>query len=144
MRLDYSKASPDGYRALLSMYGHLRNSDLAPALLHMIYLKVSQINGCPYCVDLHWQDAAKAGVEGRKLNAVSNWKHMPFFTETERAALALAEEITLLPDQEVSDGVYENAKQYFNDKDLLDLSFAIAHMNMLNRVAITFHKVPEK
>ncbi|WP_008582220.1 carboxymuconolactone decarboxylase family protein [Niabella soli] len=144
MRLDYSKASPEGYRALLGMYGYLRNSALSPALLDIVYLKVSQINGCPYCVDLHWQDAIKAGVEGRKLNAVSNWKHMPFFTEAERAALALAEEVTLLPDQEVSDGVYEKARQYFNDKDLLDLSFAIAHMNMLNRVAITFHKVPEK
>lgn len=144
MRLDYSKVSPDGYRALLSMYGYLKNSTLPSALLHIVYLKVSQLNGCPYCVDLHWRDAIREGVDGRKLNAVSNWKHMPFFTETERAALSLAEEVTLLPGQEISDRVYENAKQYFNERELLDLTLALGHMNMLNRVAITFHKVPEK
>ncbi|ANH80343.1 alkylhydroperoxidase [Niabella ginsenosidivorans] len=144
MRLEYSKVAPEGYKALLGMYGYLKNSNLPAGLLHMVYLKVSQINGCPYCVDLHWKDAVQAGIDGRKLNAVSNWKHMPFFTEAERAALALAEEMTVLPGQEVSDAVYEEAKRCFDDKNLVDLSLAIAHMNMLNRVAITFHKVPEK
>ena len=144
MRLEYNNVAPDGYRTLLGMYGYLKNSNLPAGLLHMVYLKVSQINGCPYCVDLHWKDGIQAGIDGRKLNAVSNWKHMPFFTETERAALALAEEMTVLPGQEVADTIYEQAKNVFDDKDLVDLSLAIAHMNMLNRVAITFHKVPER
>jgi len=143
MRIDYAAIAPEGYRASLSMYGYLGKTNLAPVLLHIVYLRVSQINGCPYCVDLHWKDAIGEGMEPRKLNGISNWKHMPFFTDAEKAALALAEEMTLLPGQEVSSSVFEAARQHFDDKDLTDLGFAIAHMNMLNRVAITFHKVPE-
>lgn len=143
MRIDYAATAPEGYKAVLAMYGYLRKTNLVSALLHMVYLRVSQINGCPYCVDLHWKDAIAEGVEPRKLNGVSNWKHMPFFTAAEKAALALAEDITLLPAQEVRDAVFDEARGYFSDKDLTDLSFAIAHMNMLNRVAITFHKVPD-
>ncbi|SDC09267.1 carboxymuconolactone decarboxylase family protein [Niabella drilacis] len=142
MRIDYAATAPEGYKALLAMYGYLKKTDLAPALLHMIWLRVSQINGCPYCVDLHWKDAIAAGTEPRKLNGVSNWKHMPFFSAAEKAALAFAEEMTLLPAQEVSASVFDAARLHFDDKDLTDLSLAIAHMNMLNRVAITFHKVP--
>ncbi|WP_026309757.1 carboxymuconolactone decarboxylase family protein [Niabella aurantiaca] len=143
MRIDYAATAPEGYKTLLAMYGYLKKTDLATALLHIVYLRVSQINGCPYCVDLHWKDAIAEGMEPRKLNGVSNWKHMPFFTAAEKAALALAEEITLLPGQAVSEAVYEEACRYFEEKELVDLSLAIAHMNMLNRVAITFHKVPE-
>ncbi|WP_300597931.1 carboxymuconolactone decarboxylase family protein [Niabella sp.] len=143
MRLNYTTVAPEGYRTLLAMYGYLSKTALAPALLHLVYLRVSQINGCPYCVDLHWKDAIQVGEEPRKLNGVSNWKYMPFFTPLEKAALAYAEAITLLPGQEVSDAVYNEARQHFQDKDLVDLGLAIAHMNMLNRVAITFHKVPE-
>lgn len=143
MRLNYTTVAPEGYRTLLAMYGYLKKTALAPALLHLVYLRVSQINGCPYCVDLHWKDAIQAGEEPRKLNGVSNWKYMPFFTPLEKAALAYAEAMTLLPGQEVSDAVYNEARQHFQDKDLVDLGLAIAHMNMLNRVAITFHKVPE-
>ncbi|MBZ4187746.1 carboxymuconolactone decarboxylase family protein [Niabella beijingensis] len=144
MRIDYAATAPDGYKTLLAMYGYLKTTDLAPVLLHIVYLRVSQINGCPYCVDLHWKDAVREGEEPRKLNGVSNWKYMPFFTPAEKAALALAEEMTLLPGQEVSAAAFEEARLHFNDKDLTDLSLAIAHMNMLNRVAITFHKLPAK
>lgn len=144
MRIDYAATAPEGYRTLLAMYGYLKKTELAPALLHLVYLRVSQINGCPYCVDLHWKDAIQAGEEPRKLNGVSNWKYMPFFTPLEKAALGYAEAITLLPGQEVSDAVYDEARQHFEEKALVDLGLAIAHMNMLNRVAITFHKVPER
>ncbi|MGJ7032888.1 carboxymuconolactone decarboxylase family protein [Niabella hirudinis] len=143
MRIDYAATAPEGYKTLLAMYGYLRKTSLAPALLHLVYLRVSQINGCPYCVDLHWKDAVAAGEKPRKLNGISNWKYMPFFTGAEKAALAFAEDMTLLPGREVSDSVFEVARQYFNDKDLTDLALAIAHMNMLNRVAIAFHKLPE-
>lgn len=143
MRIDYAATAPEGYKTLLAMYGYLKKTGFATDLLHIVYLRVSQVNGCPYCVDLHWKDAIAEGVAPRKLNGVSNWKHMPFFTAAEKAALAFAEAITLLPGQEVNEGVYQEARRYFGEKELVDLSFAIAHMNMLNRVAITFHKVPE-
>ena len=144
MRIEYSKVSPEGYRSLLAMYGYLKTSSLPSALLHIVYLRVSQINGCPYCVDLHWQDAIKEQEDPRKLNAVSNWKFMPFFSDVERAALEWAEEMTKLPGQEVSDAVYEMATKHFDDRELVDLSLAISHMNMLNRMAIAFHVVPTK
>ncbi|GAB3007798.1 carboxymuconolactone decarboxylase family protein [Niabella terrae] len=142
MRIDYSKTAPEGYKALLSMYGYLKTSTLASDLLHLVYLRVSQINGCPYCVDLHFRDAVAGGANPRQLNAVVIFRQMPFFSEKERAALELAEAMTLLRDQEVPEAVFTEALRVFGEKDLTDLSLAIAHMNMLNRVAITFHKVP--
>lgn len=143
MRINYGTVAPEGYKTLLTMYGYLKTTDLPQSLLHIVFLRVSQINGCPYCIDLHWKDAVRDGEDQRKLNAVVNWKQMPFFSEKEKAALALAEAITLLKDQEVPDHVFRDVRVQLNEKDLVDLSFAIAHMNMLNRVAITFHKVPE-
>lgn len=144
MRIDYSSVAPEGYKTLLVMYGYLKTADLPQSLLHIVFLRISQINGCPYCIDLHWKDAVHSGEDPRKLNAVINWKPMPFFSEKEKAALALAEAMTLLKDQEVPDNIFNEARAQFDEKDLVDLSLAIAHMNMLNRVAITFHKIPEK
>lgn len=144
MRINYNSVAPEGYKILLSLYGYLKTTDLAQSLLHIVFLRVSQINGCPYCIDLHWKDAVQSGEDMRKLNAVVNWMSMPFFSEKERAALALAEAMTLLKNQEVPESIFNQARVHFSDKDLVDLSLAIAHMNMLNRVAITFHKVPEK
>ena len=144
MRIDYTAIAPEGYRTLLAMYGYLKTSGLSRPLLHIVFLRVSQINGCPYCIDLHWKDAISEGEDPRKLNAVINWKQMPFFSEKEKAALSLAEAMTLLPGQEVPEPVFDMARTHFSEKELVDLSFAIAHMNMLNRVAITFHKIPEK
>ncbi|MEE6187453.1 carboxymuconolactone decarboxylase family protein [Niabella digestorum] len=144
MRIDYGTVAPEGYKTLLAMYGYLKHTALPASLLHIVYLRVSQINGCPYCIDLHWKDAINSGEDARKLNAIVKWKDMPFFSKKEKAALALAEAMTILKDQEVPEAILNEARQHFNEKDLVDLSFAIAHMNMLNRVAITFHKVPEK
>jgi AhpD family alkylhydroperoxidase len=143
MRINYGSIAPEGYKILLTMYGYLKTTDIPPFLLHIVFLRVSQINGCPYCIDKHWKDDVQAGEDQRKLNAVVNWKSMPFFSEKEKVTLALAEAMTLLKGQEVPDHIFDDARTQFNEKDLVDLSFAIAHMNMLNRVAITFHKVPE-
>lgn len=144
MKLNYATIAPEGYKALLSIYSYLGTTELSPSLLHILYLRISQVNGCPYCVDLHWKEAIREGIDSRKLNAVAVWRHMPFFDDKEKAALALAEAVTLLKDQQVPADVYDLAQKFFSEKEMTDLTFAIAHMNMLNRVAITFHKVPEK
>jgi alkylhydroperoxidase family enzyme len=93
-------------------------------------------------VDLHWRDAIKAGEDPERLNAVVLWRDMPFFTDREKAALAWAEAVTCLRDQRVSDEEFENARHHFTDKELVDLTFAVANMNALNRIAIAMHQTP--
>jgi AhpD family alkylhydroperoxidase len=141
-RLPYASISPDGFQPLQTLSDYAKQSGLESALLHIVYLRISQINGCPYCIDLHWRDARAEGVDERKLNGVVLWRDMPFFSDRERAALAWAEAVTLLRDQHVSDEEFGKARAHFNDKELVDLTLAIANMNALNRVAIAFHSVP--
>lgn len=84
-RIDHRKASPEGYRAIGAAHKYIAGCGLPPALIHLVYLRVSQINGCSYCVDLHYRDALGAGVDPRKINHVVTWFESPFFTERERA-----------------------------------------------------------
>jgi AhpD family alkylhydroperoxidase len=141
-RLPYATIAPEGFGHVLALSNYLAKSELGENLLNLVYLRVSQINGCPYCVDLHWRDARKSGEDERRLNALIVWRDAPFFTERERAALAWAEAVTRLRDQRVPDEEFEKAKSQFTDKELVDLTFAISHMNSLNRIAIGFHVTP--
>ena len=141
-RLDYAAVAPQGYRALIALYRYLPESGLDPRLIHLVFLRVSQINGCAYCVDLHWQDALKAGDTPRRLNSVVTWRETPFFDARERAALAWAEALTRIADTHAPDGDYDAARAVFSDKELVDLSFAISFMNGLNRIGIAFRKTP--
>ena len=141
-RLPYATIAPEGFGHILALSSYLAKSGLGEKLLNLVYLRVSQINGCPYCVDLHWRDARKSGEDERRLNALVVWRDTPFFTERERAALAWAEAVTRLRDQHVSDKEFEKAKGQFTDKELVDLTLAIANMNALNRIAIAFHVTP--
>ena len=142
-RLPYASISPDGFQPFRTLDKYLKTSSgLESTLLHIVYLRVSQINGCPYCVDLHWRDARAEGEDERKLNGVVLWRDMPFFSQRERAALAWAEAVTRLRDQHVSDEEFAEAHKVFNDKEIVDLTMAIANMNAMNRVAIAFLAVP--
>lgn len=141
-RLPYASIAPEGTKHLYALHGYLAKSEVGEGLLNLVYLRVSQINGCPYCVDLHWQDARKSGEDDRRLNAVIVWRDTPFFTDRERAALAWAETVTHLRNQHVSDEEYQNAKNLFTDKEFVDLTLAIALMNALNRIGIGLHQTP--
>jgi AhpD family alkylhydroperoxidase len=141
-RLDYRAASPDGFKSYLDQYKYIAGCGLEDTLIQMLYLRVSQINGCPYCVDLHWKDAVKAGIDARKLNALTVWRDTPFFSDKERAALAWADSVTRLHGKRVSDADYDAMKAQFSDKQITDITYAVAHMNALNRIAIAFHKMP--
>lgn len=141
-RLSYSSIAPEGFGHFRALNRYIEGSGLELSLIHIVYLRVSQINGCPYCVDLHWSDARREGVDDRKLNGVILWREMPFFNDRERAALAWAEAVTRLEHQHVSDEEYTKAREQFNDKEISDLTFAVAHMNALNRIAIAFHNTP--
>lgn len=110
----------------------------------MVELRVSQINGCVYCVDLHSRQLRKEGEPEQRIDCVAVWREAPFYDERERAALAWAEAVTRVETTGVPDSDYENALDQFEEKELVDLTFVIANMNLMNRIAISFRKMPDK
>lgn len=143
LRLKYWTAAPQAAKHLGSLYAYISRSDLPPALVLLVYLRVSQVNGCAYCVDLHYREATAAGEDPRRLNAVAAWREAPFFSDRERAALAWAEAVTRLPDAAPSDESYARLRTHFEEKELADLTYAIALMNTYNRLAVSFGRGPE-
>lgn len=141
-RLDFSKASPSAYKALLGVENIVRESGLEASLLELVKLRASQINGCGYCVDMHAADARKAGESERRLYAVAVWRETPFFTARERAALAWAEALTRLSQQPELEREYGALKEQFSDKEMVDLTLAVTAINSWNRMAIGFGVQP--
>lgn len=131
----------DGKRVMgaLQHFGtHLMRSDLPENLLHLIYYRVSQINGCAYCLDMHSKDLLAAGENAQRLFVMDAWRETPFFTEQERAALSWAEAVTKLENGEVPQEVYDEAARYFTGSQLMDLTLGIAAINTYNRFNIAF------
>lgn len=141
-RMDYRKVAPEGYRAFGAVHRYIGQCGLEESLVHLTYLRISQINGCAYCVDLHFRDALKCGVEARKINAVAAWREMPFFSPRERAAFGWAESLTHVSTTGAPDADYEALKPHFSDKEIADLTFAVALMNGLNRMGVGFRLAP--
>ncbi len=142
-RLDYRVIAPDGYKAFGRVHHYVGSCGLEPTLIDLVYLRVSQINGCAFCVDLHWRDLVKNGVSERKINGVAAWEESTFFSARERAAFAWAESLTLVAQTRAPDATYQAAKSVFNDKELVDLSYAVALMNAYNRLGVGFRRPPE-
>ena len=143
-RLNYASVSPNGYKAFGSVHKYIATSGLEESLINLIYLRVSQINGCAYCVDLHTRDAEKAGESSRRLHNVVTWREAPFFSERERAALAWAESLTLVAETKAPDADYEPLRRHFSEKEIADLTYTIALMNALNRLGVGFRRSPAK
>ena len=142
-RVDYAKASPDGFKAFGGAYVYLRKSGLSEELLYLVYLRVSQINGCAYCIDMHSRDLLKFGVTVEKLVLVPAWREAgELFSARERTALAWAETVTRVAETSVPDADYEAAAAEFSDKELSDLTYAIGLMNAFNRFGVTFRSTP--
>jgi AhpD family alkylhydroperoxidase len=142
-RLDYAKASPEGFKALGGVYVFIQKSGLPKELVNLVYLRVSQINGCAYCIDMHSRDLLKAGIAVDKLVLVPVWRDAgEVFSTRERVALAWAETVTRVAETGVSDADYEAAAAEFSDKELTDLTYAIGLMNVFNRLGITFRTTP--
>ena len=142
-RLDFYKASPDAIKAMLALSASVAKLGLEPALLELVKLRASQINGCAFCIDMHATDARKGGETERRLYAVSAWRETPFFTPRERAALAWTEAITQISTVGAPDATYEALSAQFTDKERMDLTLAIAAINGWNRLAIAFRKMPD-
>jgi AhpD family alkylhydroperoxidase len=144
MRLDYNKASPGGVKALGGVYGYVMQSGLEDVLVDLVYLRVSQINGCAYCLDMHTRDLIKKDVTPEKLALVqASHEAGPLFTDREKAALAWAESVTRVVDTHVPDDDFKVAAAVFSERELADLTMAIGLMNVYNRLAISFRRAPD-
>jgi AhpD family alkylhydroperoxidase len=141
-RLDASKVSPDAYRAIMGLELYVRHSGLEPSLIELIKLRASYMNGCAYCVDMHSKDARVAGETEQRIYSVPVWREAPFYSDRERAALAFAEAVTAIGQAGVPDDVYDDAKRFFSEEELVKLTMAIVTINAWNRVAITFRTEP--
>ena len=137
-RLDFRALAPELYKAQAGLNAQIARSSLGVQLLELVYLRVSQINGCAFCLDMHSKDARAAGEDEQRLYLLSAWREAPCYTPRERAALAWAEAVTLLKDQEVGDAQYHAAREHFDDKALVDLTLAIVAINGWNRLSIAF------
>jgi AhpD family alkylhydroperoxidase len=137
-RIDYRKASPGAFQAMLGMESYVRQCGLEHALLELVKTRVSQINGCAYCLDMHTKDARAAGETEQRLYLLAAWRETTFYSERERAALAWAEALTQLSGNEVSDELYSQVRRHFDEKSTVDLTLAIVTINGWNRLAIPF------
>ena len=142
-RLNYTTVAPAGAKALGGVYGYIQQCGLPTPLVNLVYLRVSQINGCAYCIDMHSHDLLEEGMASKKLALVPAWREGgALFDDTERAALAWSETVTRVAETGVPDAEYEAAAAVFDRKQLADLTIAIGLMNAYNRMAISFRATP--
>lgn len=143
-RLDYNQIAPGAVKALGGVYGYVSQSGLPSDLIELVYLRISQINNCAYCLDMHSRALAKMGLGPEKLALVQAWAEAgQLFTATERAALAWAETVTRVAETGVPDEAFIAARTVFNEKQLVDLTVAVGLMNAYNRMAISFRNTPQ-
>ncbi len=142
-RLDPQAISPDAFKPLFRLQAFVNHSSgLEPALLNLVWLRASQINGCAECIDLHTKDARALGETEQRLYELSAWREAPFYSDRERAAFAWTEAVTQVSQTHVPDDVFEQAKRQFSDLELVNLTMAVALINCWNRFNIAFRKVP--
>lgn len=138
-RASYQKAAPDVFQGMLALSAVVQKSGLAPGLVDLVNYRVSQINGCAYCLDMHSKDLRARGETEQRIYMLSAWREVPdLYNARERAALAWAEAVTRLTDQEVSDEVYDQARKEFSDKELAQLTLGIVAINGWNRLNVAF------
>ena len=133
--------NPEPYRALAGIEAYLRKSGLDAKLLHMLKLRASQINGCAYCIDMHWKDAKASGASEQQLYGLSAWQESPYYTDRERAALAWTEAVTLIAETHAPDDLYEDVRAQFSEAETVNLTMLIGAINAWNRVAISFRAI---
>jgi uncharacterized peroxidase-related enzyme len=141
-RIAYRKVAEDTYKVLLGVHQHLTQVFPDAKLRALIELRVSQINGCAYCLDMHANEARHLGETQQRLDCVAAFREAPFFTARERAALAWAEALTHVSGTHAPDDVYAEVKQHFADKELVDLTAVISMINLWNRISIAFRSEP--
>jgi AhpD family alkylhydroperoxidase len=142
MRFSYSKAAPGVYDAMHALETYLDQCVLEERLLHFVRLRASQINGCAYCIDMHWKDLRALGETEQRLYGLDAWEESPYYTDRERAAFLWTEAVTLIADERVPDSVFAQVRPFFSDRELSDLTLAIATINAWNRLSIASQLTP--
>jgi len=140
-RFDY-KASSGAYKAMLGLEQYLHECSLEQPLIHLIKLRASQINACAYCLDMHWKDLRAIGENEQRLYSLDAWRECPYYTDRERAALEWTDAVTQIGNGHVPDEVYEKVRPFFNEKELCDLTLAVATINAWNRLTISARTAP--
>jgi AhpD family alkylhydroperoxidase len=138
--MNYAKAAPGAYHAMLGLHQYLQQCGLDHKLLDLVYLRASQINGCAFCIDMHWKDLRSAGESEQRLYMLDAWRESPGYSDRERAALEWTEAVTLLRDQAVPDETYRRAREQFSEVELANLTLAVAAINSWNRLNVAFRK----
>ncbi|MDY0395525.1 carboxymuconolactone decarboxylase family protein [Virgibacillus halophilus] len=141
-RLDYFKAAPEAAQIMLAFEKYVKSTNLGTKLIELVKTRASQINGCAFCLDMHTKDARALGETEQRLYGLNAWKETDYYSEKERAALALTEAVTEISTQHVSDELYDHVRSYFDEKDFVDLLYAINTINSWNRLAIATRAVP--
>src|SRR5512146_121393 len=137
-RIAYGQVAPGAVAAMRGLESYVRQSGLEPALLELVRIRASQLNGCAYCLDMHTKDARAAGESEQRLYVLSAWREAPFYSERERAALAWTEAVTRISDGPIPDEIFRSTREHFEEKELVDLTMAIIAINGWNRLAIAF------
>jgi AhpD family alkylhydroperoxidase len=141
-RFDLRVASPEGYAAMLKLNAHVRACGLDAGLLELMRIRVSQINGCAFCIDMHVTAGRKLGLEEQRMHLIAAWREAPVFSAVECAALGWAEALTRLPDGVVPDAAYEQACTHFTVAQIVELSLAVAEINAWNRLMMAARTPP--
>lgn len=139
-RVPYIQLAPKAFQSLLDLSQTLKKGRLGERLIDLVWLRVSQLNGCAYCIDMHGQDLLRQGVTPRELNAVAGWHEAPFFSERERAALRWAEIINATPNGDASDDEFHRLAQQFSPAEMAELGFAIATIAAWNLLNVGFRQ----
>ncbi len=141
-RIDYTKVASGALRAMYGLEKYLAESSIEPPLRELIKLRASQINGCAYCIDMHWKDARAAGETEQRLYGLVAWREAPYYSERERAALDWTETLTLIADNHAPDELYEQTRRQFSEQELADLTLTVVTINAWNRITISFRAEP--
>lgn len=142
-RINIRVLEPKAFSAMRGMETYIRSTSLPPLLLELIKVRASDLNGCAYCIDMHTQEALKEGETTRRLFAVAAWKESPLFTEAERAALQLTDEVTLVSKGGVSDETYDEVVKYYGENGTAQIIMQIIIINSWNRIVISTNQVFE-
>lgn len=140
-RIDCTKVNPNALKAMFGLGTYLSKCGLEESLLQLVYYRVSQINGCAFCLDMHSKDLRAGGESEQRLYVLDAWREAPFYTDRERAALAWAEAVTLVTEGHVPEQVFEQARKQFSEAELVDLTLAVVTINGWNRLNISFRTV---
>jgi len=141
-RLDYYKLEPALLKGMLGLEKAVHNSGLEHPLLELVKFRTSQINGCAYCLDMHWKDARNAGETEQRLYGLSAWREAPYYTARERAALAWTESVTRVAQAHPTDAEFAALRENFEEKEIVQLTYAIMSINAWNRLAIAMRATP--